>query len=178
MTYDGVQIQNSYSPTSQINAGCPQGSVLGPLLALIYLNDLSTRTYNDILFFADDTSLYASHSPKTLIKTQRTLQRDLDEIEKYGQQWAITFNFSKTIQQTFSMTNSNQPPMLKLRNAPIPIHETHKHLGMTFSKDLRFHEHVNEIINTVNKTLSPLYAIAKHLPRHTLQGVSERMIFF
>ena len=171
-----VQIQNSYSPPCKINAGCPPGSVLGPLLALIYLNDLSTRTYNDILFFADDTSLYASHSSKTLIKTQHTLQRDLDEIEKYGQQWAITFNSSKTIQQTFSMTNSNQPPMLKFGNAPIPIHETHKHLGMTFSKDLRFHDHVNEIINRVNKTLSPLYAIAKYLPRHTLEQIYKTYI--
>ena len=164
-----------FSPC-KINAGCPQGSVLGPLLALIYLNDLSTRTYNDILFFADNTSLYASHSPKTLIKTQHTLQRDLDEIEKYGKQWAITFNSSKTIQQTFPMTNSNQPPMLKFGNAPIPIHETHKRLGMTFSKDLRFHDHVNEIINRVNKTLSPIYAIAKYLPRHTLEQIYKTYI--
>ena len=47
---------------------------------------------------------------------------------------------------------------------------------MTFSKDLRFHEHVNEIINKINKTLSPLYAIAKHLPRHTLEQIYKTYI--
>ena len=47
---------------------------------------------------------------------------------------------------------------------------------MTFSNDLRFHEHVNEILNKVNKTLSPLYAIAKHLPRHILEQIYKTYI--
>ena len=171
-----VQIRNSFSRPSKINAGCPQGSVLGPILALMYLNDLSNRTYNDILFFADDTSIFASHSSQTLLETEQTLQHDLDEIHKYGQKWAITFNSEKTIQQTFSLKSSNQQPNLVFANTPIPTRETHKHLGMTFSVDLRFHEHVNVIIHKVNKTLSPLYAIAKHLPRHILEQIYKTYI--
>ena len=171
-----VQIRNSFSHQRKINAGCPQGSVLGPLLALIYLNDLSNRTHNDILFFADDTSLYASHNVRSLLSTQHSLQKDLDEIHKYGREWAITFNAAKTIQQTFSNKSQNQPPILTFGDVPIPINESHKHLGITFSNDLRFHEHVNEILNKVNKTISPLYPIAQHLPRHILGQIYKTYV--
>ena len=85
-----------------LNAGCPQGSVLGPLLAVLYLNKLADITTNDILLFADDTSLHKPHVKENPLETQQSLQKDLDKIQEYGNQWAITFNASKTIQQTFS----------------------------------------------------------------------------
>ena len=151
-----VRIRDTYSSTQIINAGCPQGSVLGPLLALIYLDGLSTRTTNDILFFADDTSLYASHTTTDLLTTQRSLQRDLDEIHKYGREWAISFNTTKTIQQTFSHKRENTPPTLTFGGDIVPIHNNHTHLGLTFSKDLHFHQHINNVCHKVNKTISPL----------------------
>ena len=97
-----VRINNTLSAPQTINAGCPQGSVLGPLLALIYLNGLSKRTQNNILFFADDTSLYATHKETDLEAAELSLQNDLEAINVYGQEWAITFNTAKTVQQTFS----------------------------------------------------------------------------
>ena len=56
-----VTLNTATSSIKTINAGCPQGSVLGPLLALIYLNDLDGITNNNLLFFADDTLLFKSH---------------------------------------------------------------------------------------------------------------------
>ena len=166
-----VQIGDTFSETAVINAGCPQGSVLGPLLGLIYLNGLSTRTQNDILFFADDVSLYASHDKGTLTTIQTSLQNDLNEIHKYGQEWGITFNISKTMQQTFSRSQQNLPPTLTFGDNPIPLRENHTHLGMTFSKDLHFHQHINEICKKVHRTLNPLYAIARYIPREILEQI-------
>ena len=171
-----VQIGNSFSTTQTTNAGCPQGSVLGPLLALIYLDGLPTKTRNDILFFADDISLYASHETNDLLMTQRSLQLDLDEIYKYGRQWAITFNTTKTIQQTFSHKQDHQVPALTFGGNIIPVHDNHTHLGMTFSKDLRFHKHINTICHKINTALSPLYPIAKYLPRPILDQIYKTYI--
>ena len=171
-----VRIRDTFSTTQLINAGCPQGSVLGPLLALIYLDGLSKRTKNDILFFADDTSLYASHRPTDILRTQESLQQDLDEIYKYGQEWAITFNTTKTIQQTFSHRQDYNSPMLTFGGDPIPVRDDHKHLGMTFSKDLRFHQHINVICHKVNKSLSPLYSISKHISRQILDQIYKTYI--
>ena len=146
-----VRINDTFSNSQIINAGCPQGSVLGPLLALMYLNGLAERTKNDILLFADDTSLYASHMTDDFEDVQLSLQHDLDEIYKYGREWAITFNTSKTVQQTFSHRQQYTPPTLTFGGDPIPIHDNHTHLGMTFSKDLRFHHHINTICNKVHQ---------------------------
>ena len=166
-----VLINNTFSTPRALNAGCPQGSVLGPLLALIYLNALTNSVKNDILFFADDTSLYSSHTTKDIHATQLSLQNDLDAIHKYGREWAITFNATKTIQQTFSYKRNHQPPNLTFGEESIPIRESHTHLGLAFSNDLRFHEHVNKLCQKVNRTLSPIYPIARYLSRPILDQI-------
>lgn len=171
-----VSIRNSHSSLLTLNAGCPQGSVLGPLLALLYLNSLSKLTENDVLSFADDTSLHASFSTDSLQSAQNSLQSDLDKIHQYGQDWLITFNPLKTIQQTFSLKNQNLAPKLHFGGQPIPVVDQHKHLGITFSKDLRYKEHVNKIIRKVNITLSPIYPVAKFLTRSVLDQIYKTYV--
>ena len=165
-----VKVGNSQSAPKLINAGCPQGSVLGPLLALIYLNDLSYKTDNDILFFADDTSLYAQH-PHTWTMLHQSLQQDLHNIQQFGKEWIIKFNSSKTIQQTFTNKNTQNPPVLLFDGQQIPCATNHKHLGLNISTDMHFHEHINEIILKVNRALSPLYPLSRILPRHILNNI-------
>ena len=163
-----VKISSSFSTYKTINAGCPQGSVLGPLLALVYLNELSSMTENDIQLFADDTSLHASHTSSNFSIIQQSLQNDLDIIHHYGQQWIISFNPAKTVQLTFSNSPTPASPQLYFGGQLVPKARSHKHLGVTFSHDLRFHDHINDIILKVNKALSPIYPIATLLPRPTL----------
>ena len=160
-----VVINSTCSSWTNINAGCAQGSVLGPLLALIYLNDLDGVTDNNILLFADDTILFKTHDNNA--EAQNSLQNDLDKINDFGKKWLIQFNSKKTIEQTFSNRNTI-PPKLKFGDIDIPINYSHKHLGLTISKDLRFKEHVNNIIKRANASLSQIYPIAKYLDRNTL----------
>ena len=61
-----VRVGDTLSTSVTINAGCPQGSILGPLLALIYLDGLPDKLTNTALLYADDILLYASHTPDTL----------------------------------------------------------------------------------------------------------------
>ena len=163
-----VKISSSFSTFRTINAGCPQGSVLGPLLAILYLNELSHVTENNTQFFADDTSLHSSHTSSNIATIQQSLQNDLDKIHQYGQQWIISFNPAKTTQLTLSNSPNSVPLQLNFGGQRVPISHSHKHLGVTFSRDLRFHEHINDIILKVNRSLSPIYPIAALLPRTTL----------
>ena len=166
-----VRIGNDFSLTKTIDSGCPQGSVLGPLLALMYLNGLTKKVTNDILLYADDTSLYAPQCTQNADSVRQSLQRDLDAIYNYGNQWAISFNPAKTVQQFFTRKITSTPPALTFGGQPIPVTEKHKHLGLTFSKDLRFHVHTNAILKKMNKALSPIYPLAKFLTRSTLSNL-------
>ena len=165
-----VTLDTATSSTQTINAGCPQGSVLGPLLALIYLNDLDGVTDNNLLFFADDTLLFKTH-PHDSDDATISLQNDLDKIKQFGDKWAITFNSSKTTQQTFTNKPVKKDPKLRFGNIDIPVENSHKHLGLTFSSSLRFHDHVNDIIKKVNAAIGPLYPIARYVPREILNKI-------
>ena len=171
-----VRLGDTYSNIRTINVGCPQGSILGPLLAILYLDELADKTENTALLYADDISLYSSHSTQNANIIQRSLQRDLDFIERYGKKWAITFSQTKTISQTFS--NNHRPSTLTLTFSGQQIQSTdsHKHLGLHLSKDLRYHKHVNDIIRKVNIALSPLYSIASKLPRQVLEQIYKTYI--
>ena len=165
-----VSVNDAYSRVQTIDAGCPQGSVLGPLLALIYLNDLDGVTENNLLFFADDTLLFKAH-PHGSDDATKSLQADLNEIQTFGDKWSITFNSSKTIQQTFTNRPVKNHPKLRFGHPLIPVENSHKHLGLTISSSLRFHDHVNDMIKKVNSALGPLYPVAEFLPIKILNQI-------
>ena len=167
-----VNINNATSQPLTLDAGVPQGSVLGPLLAILYLNGLCDKTTNNMLFYADDCSLFSTYSQTDNFRdVQLTLQQDLDIIYHYGKTWAITFNATKTTQQTFSHRQQTNIPALTFGGQPIPTVDDHKHLGLTLSTDLRFHNHVNDILLKFNRSLDPLYPLARHIPKSTLLSI-------
>ena len=85
-----VILNEQNSSWTNINAGVPQGSVLGPVLLLIYINDLSDNLQYNPQLFADDTSLFSTIKvPK---RTANNLNNDLKEINKWVFQWKMSFN--------------------------------------------------------------------------------------
>ena len=85
-----VVLNGSRSEYSVIESGVPQGSVLGPLLFLIYINDLERNIKSNIKFFADDTSLFSI--VKSPVISAEDLNHDLAIIPKWAQQWKMEFN--------------------------------------------------------------------------------------
>ena len=77
-------------------AGVPQGSVLGPLFFLIYINDLATDLKSNVKLFANDTSLFSIVSD--LLETANILNEDLDKIRQWAEQWKMAFNRNPTKQ--------------------------------------------------------------------------------
>ena len=94
-----VVVNGEKSDMLDIQAGVPQGSRLGPLLFLIYINDISNDIESDILIFADDTSLFVSGSDPA--ETAKILNRDLKKISTWALKWKVKFNISKTKSMIF-----------------------------------------------------------------------------
>ncbi|XP_053381852.1 uncharacterized protein LOC128549303 [Mercenaria mercenaria] len=103
-----------YSETVLISAGVPQGSILGPLLFILYINDIVTDIGSTICLFADDTSLYITVDDP--IRSAITLNTDLNTITNWAEKWLVDFNPNKTTffahftktQQTISPSSINE----------------------------------------------------------------------
>ena len=120
-----VVINGTKSDLLDIQAGVPQGSRLGPLLFLIYINDIVEGLESEILIFADDCSLLASGLDPT--ETVEIINRDLLRISNWAKRWKINFNAGKTKDIIFSRKVLNNSPPLVFNDTYINRVNTHRH---------------------------------------------------
>ena len=111
-------VKGQSSSWSSIEAGVPQGSILGPLLFLIYTNDIVRDIICDIFLYADDTSLLSIDSnSETAVNN---LNHDLQSIQQWAERWFILFNPSKTVSLTiYSKSRVEEILPLTFNNTPI-----------------------------------------------------------
>jgi len=103
-----VQISNAKSDTLDTNCRVPQGSVLGPVLFLVYVNNVSENIKSSISLFADDTVLSCSKCPYNL---HSILSSDLKTLQSWADLWSMSFNASRTKAFTISSNVSHHPPL-------------------------------------------------------------------
>ena len=162
-----VFIGTSYSRSERILAGVPQGSVLGPLLFLIYVNDITESLLSIVRLFADDTSLACTIS--NTVDLESILNHDLDIITKWSKQWLVTFNAAKTEVLYFG---NQQPPVLNFNDTLLDVTDTHKHLGLTFSDNCKWHKHIDNIIISGSKLLGIMRKLKFTVRRKTLNQIN------
>ena len=140
-----VVLNGQCSNWDMMCAGVPQGLVLGPLLFLIYINDITHNVKCRIKLFADDTSLFTTVRDENLAALD--LNRDLVNISLWGWQWKIKFNADKTEEVLFSWKREKPVrPVLKLGDDTTSSKSEHKHLGVILDSKLNFKSHIREAI--------------------------------
>ena len=105
-----VLLNGKNSEWATISAAVPQGSVLGPLFFLVYINDLVDDLNSDVKIFADDTSLFSFVND--VARTAEELNRDLEMVNLWALQWKMQFNADKTVELIFSTKRVN--PLIPL----------------------------------------------------------------
>lgn len=172
-----VRVDNSYSnlsPPGFINSGVPQGSILGPLLFLIYINDLvRSVNYCDLYLYADDCSLFLPVGQNiSSAESTRRLQSDLDGLLRWSNIWKLEFKHSKCREVIFSSPYIKEQRFdpVSLENLEILRVTRHKHLGLNLDSHLAFRDHIISVIVKCNKLLNPLNSLkytirSKHLER-------------
>ena len=139
-----VVLPGSFSEWVYIKAGVTQGSILGPLLFLLYINDIVKNIGSNIRLFADDTSLFIIvDNPAT---AAICLNSDFEKLSRWAAIWLVTFNPSKNKSLLISR-KINKPihPPLYMQNVQIQEVSSHKHLGLYFSNDCSWHQHIDYI---------------------------------
>ena len=168
-----VVINGQVSNWAPIRSGVPQGSVLGPLLFLIYINDLEKNLKCQVKFFADDTSLFSLVSDPVL--TASRLNSDLDLISKWAYQWKMSFNPdplkpAEEIVFSHKITKVVHPP-LYFNGSLVKQVSSHKHLGLILDSKLSFAQHINEKIQKGRKWIGIIKHLRSYLPVKSLEQI-------
>ena len=151
-----VVVNGQHSNWAPVLAGVPQGSILGPLLFLIYINDLPDNLESLAKLFADNTSLFSTvHDPS---KSAKLLNDDLQKISDWAFKWKMLFNpdVTKQAQEVIFSRKSNKTdhPVVYFNEAPVAKASCQKHLGMHLDEKLNFNNtHIKEKIVKASKAV-------------------------
>ena len=173
-----VVINGKESTWAAVRAGVPQGSVLGPLLFLIYVNDLENGIKSKIKFFADDTSLFSVvHDPAT---SASDLNHDLTLISSWANQWKMSFNPDPTKPAEEVLFSHKKVkvvhPHLSFNGIEVKRVGEHKHLGLILDSKLTFVKHINEKLSIAKKWIGIIRHLSPYLPLKSLDQIYKMHI--
>ena len=170
-----VEINNNKSGVEHIKCGVPQGSILGPLLYLLYVNNISKSTQGHILSFADDTSMYISDS--NIENLYRRANIAMDDLYDWFCANRLSLNPNKTkfivikpFQRHYDCTNLsvcvNNVPLMQIGSSF--GEKSTKFLGIYIDESLSWRHHVNHINNKISRALYDIKQVKHFLPIESL----------
>lgn len=139
-----------------IQAGVPQGSILAPLLYILFTFDLPTTPFTLTATFADDKAILSRDNDPT--HASFTLQYHLNLVHRWCLKWKIKLNTTKSVHTTFTLRRGECPPVF-IDNQPIPQTSTVKYLGLTFDRRLTWNQHIRHKRLQLNTRLKYLYSL-------------------
>ena len=164
-----VRVSASLSDPLPVVSGVPQGSILGPLLFLTYVNDLPSLD-PDVSLFADDTALLCSDSSPSNLVTP--MQTDINTTIAWMEAWKLRPNIAKTEAMFISPSPPTQPLHFPGANANVKIVHEHKHLGVIFDSHMSWSPQVQSVCKRASSSLGMLQPHCHHL------NVRCRKLFF
>ena len=146
-----VVLEGAKSSQEDVLSGVPQGTVLGPLLFLAYINDMPGCSDSNVRLFADDSLLYRVIQ---MPEDSKQLQLDLQALEQWEKEWLMSFNASKcSLIRICPKANDTKETNYMLHGQTLALEEASKYLGVTLTSNLSWNKHVENVAAKGNRTL-------------------------
>ena len=173
-----VNYKFTKSDMSFVTCGVPQGSVLGPLLFLIYVNDISESSkLSTFLMFADDTNLFHSH--KNLATLSQIANQELGKVANWLGANKLSLNVNKTQYIIFKAKNKkiSHNIEIQINNQIIEQVNSTKFLGLIMDKELTWKQHIKMVETKISKILGILVRVRRCISLTTLKTIYNALIY-
>ena len=140
-----VKVNGELSDWFTVKSGVPQGTVLGPILFVIYINDMPDVITSSCKIFADDAKVFS------MVSQDSTLQTDLDNLVKWSELWQLPFNYGKC--KCLHLGKNNQGNSYYMNGKCLSHVENEKDLGVIIDKELKFHKQSAAAVMKANRVL-------------------------
>ena len=162
-----VVLDGESSQEYPVNDGVPEGSILGPTLFLLYINDLPDDVIYNIAIYADDTTPYSKCNQASDLWQQlelaSELESDLRDTVDWGRKWLVDFNAGKTQLLSFDWSKNTGAIDVKMDGSLLEEKTSFKMLGLTFSSKLDWEFYIVSIAKTPSKKIGSLIRSMKFL---------------
>ena len=163
-----VRVGDGESNSSPVVSGIPQGSILGPILFTVFINDLPDCVQGLCKIFADDTKLYNKSS------NFQQIQQDLFRVEDWSRKWQLHFNTSKC--KCLYYGKNNPSVTYYLNGQPISSCSQEKDLGVTFDPELNFKLHISNITKKANQILGIIKRNFNYIDKDTFLKLYKALV--
>ena len=171
-----VNINGLNSETKVVNIGVPQGSTLGPLLFLIYVNDMiNCSSILHFTLFADDTTL--GYSCLNLIDLQHILERETHKVIKWLAVNKLILNVAKTHSMLFTLKRNQNNLAIKINNTYLEERTVTSFLGVQIDNKLNWKSHITHICNKISKSIAILRFVRHYYPPNALRIIYMSLVY-
>lgn len=167
-----VRVGKAFSPLNDVLSGIPQGSIIGPTLFTIFINDISDEIQSYCHIFADDTKVFNK------ARNSSILQSDLDHLQRWSERWNLYFNASKCNVLHMGRKNPTCKYVLESNGLEVEINkcEQEKDLGVIFDSDLSFDAHVQSCISKANRMLGIIRRTFSYLDKESFLYLYKALV--
>ncbi|GFV49438.1 probable RNA-directed DNA polymerase from transposon X-element [Trichonephila clavipes] len=167
-----IRINETLSNEHSVSAGCPQDSLLGPLLFNLYINDIPDYSLTKINLYADDTAIHATY--KKLETISFALNKHLLHLQNFFDKWKISINVEKSTAIIFTKKQSLPPPII-MYNKQIPWSQEAKYLGIIFDTHLTWKQHIYYVRDKFRKIMFKLYPL---IGRNSYLSIENKVLLY
>lgn len=177
-----VNYNGSNSKLLDIHMGVPQGSILGPILFLIYINDIKNATNLNLLSYADDTTVYKSGA--TLTDMIPEINNELDKLNQWFNSNKLSLNVAKTNYMVFTPNNNYVKSNQKIKIDGKEINQAGndkqskyiKFLGIYMDENLTWKYHIENMLTKINRSIYAINLMKNFLPKYALRTIYQTLV--